>query len=83
MSKSKDPDVIALDQDEEWLYHVVEFILLYPCPDGKGWTCVFSRMRSDLTFTRGMKNKLIQVICRKGRLPGQMLVSIGCGFGSP
>ena len=57
MSKSMDPDVIALEQDEEWPYHVVEYILLSPCPDAKGWTCGFLRMRSDLTSTRGLKNK--------------------------
>ena len=35
---------------------VVEYILLSPCPDAKGWTCGFLLIRSDLTFTRGMKN---------------------------
>ena len=35
MSKSMDPDVIALEQGEEWPYHVVEYILLSPCPDAE------------------------------------------------
>ena len=50
----------------------------------KGWTCGFVHMRSDLTSTRGLKNKTPPIVtpCNRQKkvvYQAKMLVSIGCG----